>query len=474
LSGLLIAIAAVGITWALFVPPWQSPDEIWHFAYAQSLAERGALPKTAGGTPFSSAETIAAQADNSGLIPFYSYAVKPEWSRAGVDRYRRALSSHPSPSNGGGSNLESSNPPLFYAFSDLPYWVSSSDDSFVALYTMRLWNVILLVALVTGVWLLAGEVLGQVRLAQLSGAAVVGLIPMQTFMATSINPDAMLVPLWTFYLWAGARVIQRAAQTRDVVALCGLTAAGILTKATSYALIPGLALAIVAGWLARPRAERARAARTLALASTAFVVPVLAWIGVAEALGRPVVNAINTRPGTAAGPFKVKQLLSYIWEYYLPRLPFMSRLKVAPGLAVYDVWNRQGWGVFGYLDTYMPLWIYRVLGVVTAVVGISAAAVLIRLRRRVPWAVLCFFALTALSLLVLLHVSEYRSLIAGNGPLLQGRYILPISGLFGLAIALLTSRMPTRWRGAFAAVVVAAMFLVQVLALATVAKRYYT
>ena len=85
-----------------------------------------------------------------------------------------------------------------------------------------------------------------------------------------------------------------------------------------------------------------------------------------------------------------------------------------------------------------------------------------------------FFALTVLSLLVLLHVSEYRSLISGNGPLLQGRYILPVSGLFGLAIALLVKRLPPGWRHGFAAAAVAAMFLVQVLALATIAKRYYT
>jgi 4-amino-4-deoxy-L-arabinose transferase-like glycosyltransferase len=474
LSGLLLAVAIAGTAWALFVPPWQSPDETWHFAYTQSLAERGALPKTAGGTAFSSAETLAAQADNSGLIPFYSYAVKPAWSRSAVDRYRAATGAHPSRSDGGGSNLESANPPLLYLFDALPYWASSSDDAFVQLYTMRLWNVILLLADVVGVWLLAGEVLGRARLAQTTGAAAVALIPMQAFMATSVNPDALLVPLWTFYLWAGARVIKRAAPTRDAVLLCALTAAGVLTKATSYALIPGLAFALGAGWLARPRAERAAAVRGLALASTAFLVPVLAWVGVAEALGRPVVNAINTRPGATAGAFRIKQLLSYVWEYYLPRLPFMSRLKVAPGLAVYDVWTRQGWGVFGYLDTYMPLWIYRVLGIGTAAVAIGAAALVTRLRGRMSWVLMGFFALTILSLLALLHVSEYRSLISGDGPLLQGRYILPISGLFGLAIALLVKRMPLRWREGFAALVMAAMFLVQVLALATIAKRYYT
>jgi 4-amino-4-deoxy-L-arabinose transferase-like glycosyltransferase len=467
-------VAIVGTTWALLVSPWQSPDEIWHFAYAQSLAERSALPKTAGGTSFSTAVTLAAQADNSGLVPFYSFAVKPDWNRADADRYHRALSEHPSRSDGGGFNLEASNPPLFYLFENLAYWASSSDDAFVQLYTMRVWNVTLLLAVVIGVWLLAGEVLGRVRLAQATGAAVVGLIPMQTYMVTSVNPDAMLVPLWTFYLWLGTRVIKRAAPTRDVVALCAVTAAGVLTKATSYALIPGLLLAIGLGWLSRPRAERARAARSLAFASTAFLVPVLAWIGAAEALGRPVVNAINTHPGAAPGVFRIKQLLSYVWEFYLPRLPFMSRLKVASGLAVYDVWNRQGWGVFGYLDTSMPLWIYSVLGAATAGIGIAAGAVLIRLRKKISWAVAGFFSLTLGSLLVLLHVSEYRSLISGNGPLLQGRYILPVTGLLGLAVALLASRMSTRWRAVFAAAVIAGMFLLQALALASIARRYYT
>src|SRR5256885_1645916 len=228
LAGLLVAVAIIGTTWALLVAPWQSPDEIWHFAYAQSLAERSALPKTAGGTSFSTAETTAAQADNAGLVPFYSTEVRPSWSAADVKRYHRALSAHPSRSDGGGFNIEASNPPLLYLFDDLAYWASSSDDPIVQLYAMRVWNVTLLLAVVIGAWLLAGEVLGRIRLAQTACAAAVGLIPTQTFIVTSVNPDAMLVPLWTFYLWAGARVIKRRAQTRDVVALCALTAAGAL------------------------------------------------------------------------------------------------------------------------------------------------------------------------------------------------------------------------------------------------------
>jgi hypothetical protein len=205
-----------------------------------------------------------------------------------------------------------------------------------------------------------------------------------------------------------------------------------------------------------------------------LLLPVLAWLGAAEALGRPAVNAINAKPGAPAAPFRIKQLLSYVWEYYLPRLPFMSRLKVTSGLPVYEVWNREAWGVFGWLDSPMPSWIYRVLGLATAAVAVGAGAALVRLRRRVSWPLLGFFAVTLISLLGLLHVSEYRSLIAGQGALLQGRYILPVSGLFGLALALLTRWAPPRWRGGLAGALLALMILLQVVALSTVAKRYYT
>ena len=40
LAWLLVAVALLGLTWALLVPAWQAPDENSHFAYVQSLGER--------------------------------------------------------------------------------------------------------------------------------------------------------------------------------------------------------------------------------------------------------------------------------------------------------------------------------------------------------------------------------------------------------------------------------------------------
>ena len=59
LAALVVVVAILGVGWALLVPPWQSPDENNHFAYAQSLAERGALPQASGRPGWSSDQGVA-------------------------------------------------------------------------------------------------------------------------------------------------------------------------------------------------------------------------------------------------------------------------------------------------------------------------------------------------------------------------------------------------------------------------------
>ena len=59
----LFAIAALNFAcWALITPPFQAPDEVDHFAYTQSLVERGHAPSRDPGSPlprWSSAESLA-------------------------------------------------------------------------------------------------------------------------------------------------------------------------------------------------------------------------------------------------------------------------------------------------------------------------------------------------------------------------------------------------------------------------------
>ncbi len=475
LAALILVVAIFGVTWALIVPPWQSPDETTHFAYAQSLATRFALPgdkhRPLG---VSSDEALADAAVGASGLAFDVRQDRPNWSARDSARYRAEARQHPSQSDGGGPNAEAANPPLFYLYSDLAYWASGSDNAFGRLYAMRLWGVPLLLTNVVAAWLLAGEVFGRRRPAQFICAAVSGLVPMQTFISVAISPDALMVPLWTVALWLGARVIKRGAQTGDAAWLCAVTAAAILTKATSYALVPAALAALALGWRGRTAAQGRRDGRSLLAALSALIVPVFAWLALSKALGRSAVNTVQTPAGATARPFSIKQFLSYVWQFYLPRPSFLYRFREVGGLPAYSIWLKGGWGFFGWLDVALPAWVYRVLGIVTGVLVLDAAWLISRLPGRSDLRVLGFFGLALVALIFGLHLTDYRSIIAGEGPILQGRYLLPVIGLFGLIVAIVVDRLPSGWRGIAMGAALGALLVLQVLSLATITKTYYT
>ena len=225
-------MAIVGIVWALVLPPWQAPDENSHFAYVQSVAESLKLPKSTGGTLLSSDQNLGATLSGSGFFA-YPMSAAVNWFASDWNTYRTEdRQQRPSRTDGGGDNPAASNPPLYYLVASIPYLIVHSTNVFGRLYAVRLFGVLMPIATTIGAWLLAGEVLGRRRLLQLVSAATVGLWPMLTFLATSVNPDSLVNAASTFVLWLGARVINRRAQTRDAVALCAVTAVAILAKYT--------------------------------------------------------------------------------------------------------------------------------------------------------------------------------------------------------------------------------------------------
>jgi hypothetical protein len=472
LALLLGAVAVFGLMWALFVPPWQAPDELQHFAYAESLAQRFALPGDPHRLAFSTAQTLAVDASGASRARFYPAAVPPEWSASDFARYLAAARSGPSASDGGGPNSASYNPPLYYLYADVAYAASSGRSEFARLYAMRIWTLPLLLVTTLCAWLLAGEVFGRRRLAQLTCAAVTALMPMQTAISSAVNPDALMVALWGLALWLGTRVVIRGGGRREVWALTLVTGAAIATKATSYALLPPVLLALLLGWLRQPRSERLPVLSWFVIPLLALASPVLVWIVIAIRTGRSPVNTISQ--GMHPRPFSVGRFLSFVWQFYLPRLPGMAPDREVPGLPMYEYWIRQGWGVFGWLSVKMPEFVYRLLAFVSTAISVPAVVLVARIRGRVALGLLAFYSVALLSLLALIHLADYRSLIAhGEGRVVQGRYLLPLMPLFGLAVSLILIRLPARWRGQACAAVVAGLIVLQVLSLATVAQAYY-
>jgi 4-amino-4-deoxy-L-arabinose transferase-like glycosyltransferase len=476
LAALLAVVLITTFAWALVLPPLQAPDENSHFGYAQRLSESFDLPGDSNRKLFSTEQELAQGGSNSdqtaGVLQ-----TKPEWSVQAYRRWQAAEARLPAGArdDGGGPNPASTNPPLYYLYEAPAYLAGSGGDIFDRLYLMRLWSALLALVTVTATWLLAGELFGPRRPLQLVAAAVAGLQPMVTFLSAAVTPDSLLFALWSLALWLGVRILKRGLTAANGVALLAAVGLAVVTKASSYALVPAALLALGVGAY-RLRVAGRRRAVLVAIALLAFAVPVGGWLVTARALDRPAVNEVATAPGhesPSVTNFNVRELGSYMWQFYLPRLPFQKRFGGMPESPVYTVWLKTGWGAFGWLEVRLPQWVYALLGAFTLAVLLGGVAYPVRRRREVDLAVVAFLGASVLTLLAGLHWTEFRTLVGGSGPFNQGRYLLPLIGLMGAAVAATVALVPERRRMTVAGLVLGGMFALQAFSLAIVIGRFY-
>jgi 4-amino-4-deoxy-L-arabinose transferase-like glycosyltransferase len=472
LISLLVATALLGTVWALLTPAFQAPDENAHFAYVQSLGERGELPGAAD-RQFQSTEQLAASDAVNSDQTAQQLIVKPEWSRRRHDDWlsRSDVLSAEQREDGGGPNPATPNPPLYYLWEVLPYKLASGGDLFARLSAMRLAAIPFLLVTVTATWLLAGVVFGPRRGLQLAAASVPALAPMVTFVSMSVSPDTLLYALWSLALWLGARMIRGRGGALDVALLVAVAALAVVTKATSYALLPAILVALViSAW--RTGGGTRRWLVTALVAGATFAVVAGPWYLAARLDERPAAGQLA---GAApAEDVNVREFGSYVWQYYLPRLPFQApygALYADP--QAYETWFKQGWAAFGWLETRWPGYVYAVLALFCAAIGIAALLALIRRRRSIDLGLLAFFGAAFVCLMVGLHLNEYRLAEAGGTLTNQGRYLFPLVSLAGLGVAAALIDLPARLRAVGLGAIVGGLFVVQLFAIALVAARFY-
>jgi 4-amino-4-deoxy-L-arabinose transferase-like glycosyltransferase len=467
---LLAATLLLGCVWALVVPPFQAPDENSHFAYVQSLAERGALPGDAG-RQFQSTEQVAgAEAANADQTA-QQLIVKPEWSVRRHDAWLARQFRNSERSDGGGVNPASSNPPLYYLSLIPSYEVASGGDLFDRVTAMRLMSVLFLLLTVTAAWLLAGEIFDRNRPLQLAAASVPALLPMATFISASVTPDSLLYALWGLALWLGTRLINGHGDGREVVAIVAVAALAVVTKATSYALLPAVAVALLT-YALRAGGGTRRITMTVVVAAVTFAVVAGPWYLTARLEDRPAsAQLAGSAPASAVD---YREFASYVWQYYLPRLPFQTRYGALGNYPqAYETWFKQSIGAFGWLETRWPGPVYAVLFVIAVLIGAAALVAVGRRRRELDPMLLVFFAVAALTLLAGLHWNEYR-LSEGSGVLAsQGRYLFPLLSLAGLVVATALTTLPARLRGGALGALVGGLSALQLFAVALVVTRFY-
>lgn len=465
LAALLGTTLVLVVAWALVTPLFQAPDEQAHFAYVQSLAERGDLPGDPARPMQSTEQGVSSP---SGADQAAGQRVAPmEWSAAVGERWERdAADFGPEQrSDGGGPNPAGPNPPLYYLLAAGAYHAAGG-DFFDRLLAARLASALWLLVTVAAVWLLIGELTSRDRLAQVAGAAFAGMLPMIGFISATATPDGMLYAAWSLSLWLGVRILKRGITIRSALAFAAVVGLACVVKATSYALLPGAALVLcVAAWRQRARAPLVTAAATLGLT-------IGTWLVLAAALSRPASAQLSA--ATSTGGLDPRELISYVWQYYLPRTPFQDDLVAfAPTLPAYDVLIKMGWAAFGWQEVRFGEPVYWLFAAITVLLLALAATTLWPHLRRLDLAVSGFLVLVPLTLLAGLHWTEYRQLNAGNGPFIQGRYLFPLIGIGGLVVAGAVRAVPTRARAVAVAAFLGALFVLDIFSFERVMERFY-
>ena len=265
----------------------------------------------------------------------------------------------------------------------------------------------------------------------------------------------------------------------DHFALGAVVAAGTLTKLTFIALLPGVGVAVLLlAWRARAAGVR-RAMGPLAIAVVTAALSVLLY-GLLNVLvwhrGSPAAGGLQgaTNRSVPGGAVTLHQTLDYIWELYLPRLPFMHHTYFGT-YPLWTTWFNGLIGRFGWVDYGFPSWVYSDARYVLYGLVALALVALVRHRRRIWHAAPIFacFAVMALGLLGAIGYAGIRFQMRTGYEFAQARYLLPLAPLYGLFVVLAARGAGRRWAPALGAALVVLAMAHSLFAETLTISRYY-
>lgn len=474
----LIAFVNAAI-WGFVVPPFQVPDEVVHFAYAQYLAETGRPPPQEPLAQYSpEEEVVLSQLD---VIPVIGHT-----EQRGVltsvenQAVQRTLAATSSPLGPGGASSATNQPPLYYALEAIPYWLSPSHALLSRLAAMRLLSALLAGLTVLTVFMFMRELMPQTRWAWTVGALAVAFQPQFDFIAAGVNGDNLLYLTSALTFLLLLRAYKRGLTQRRAVAIGAVVAAGALAKLTFIAFLPGIAIALfLLAWRAMP-AGRWAALRSLLAAVAVAAIPVALYLVlnvVAWHRGGPTAGGLAGATGSKLASGHVVTLhetLDYTWQLYLPKLPFMNHVYFV-GYPLIGTWLDGTIGHFGWLDYTFPAWVYSVAKYLFAALALLALVGLLRLRSSARKLLPLFacFAVMIVGLLGAIGYAGVRYQLETGYQFAQARYLFPLLVFYALFLVLAARSLPRRWAPVLGALLVLLAMTHGLFAETLTISRYY-
>jgi hypothetical protein len=460
----LIAFLNAG-SWALITPAFNAPDEPEHFAYAQYFAETGHAPARVPDShpPYSTEQTLALDA-----VDVYSQVnlpdARPPWLALEDAKWERLRASTPHPAdNGGGlTTSASTHQPAYYALLAPAYEAVRSQSPFSQLTATRLISALLGALVAMCAFGVVRELLPRQPVAGIAAGLLVAFHPMFGFISGAVNNDSGINTAAALSLYLLIRGLRRGFTWRVGLALGATLAIAPLMKQTGWEIYPAAVVGLLGiAWRFR---------RKLTAPPWAALVATFAAVRGGWSLLQPVFYpSIAGHPGGVGGVSATSSLsfaehmpgrfLVYLWELFLPKLSFMGSL-FPPGWPFRAIYVVRGWGAFGWYTWTFPNWVYLVIILAMAAVGLLVLSTVVRerlgaLARGFELAVIALFPICVL-------VAVEAAFFAPNGGgrtvvAEQGRYIFPaIAALAAIAVAG-TFGLGRRWHVSLATTLVVAM-----------------
>jgi 4-amino-4-deoxy-L-arabinose transferase-like glycosyltransferase len=468
------------LAWSFITPPFQAPDETGHVTYVQYLAETGDVPDKPGQGVFSPEQGLLLDAIHFNQIVGRKRdrAVLSELDDKGV----QALGDRrPSPVGAGGAIESSPQPPLFYAIEAGVYRASPWQGLLDRLWLMRVFAALLAAVTTCFTYLFLRECLRE-PWAWTVGALAVAFQPLFGFISSSVTPDSLFFAASAALLFGLARAFNRGLTPQVGAAIGAALAVGAVAKLNFVALIPGALLGLALLLWRAPVGRRMVALRGAGAAVGILATIVVLNVGLNKvvfdrsAWGGGVGSAAQVAAGDHAAGARaigVREEVSYTWQLYFPRLPFMGdQFTYYP---LYQTFFKGTVGLFGWLDTPFPPWVYTLA---LAIVGLLSILLLVELvrRRGVLWsrrAELLTYGAMAAGVMASIGVLGLRYRVDTGFSFEQARYLLPFLPLYAAGLVLAIRGAGKRFERSLAALAIVVVMAQGLFAQLLVISRYY-
>lgn len=395
------------LLWSLIIPIWQNPDESSHFSYIQEMVETRQIPFKGHGT-FS--EELVKSMQFTHFIEIVSH---PDVHTPIDERLDTTATVQSRTKWTHSLNAADLYPPGYYAIASLGYSLFYDHQLIDRFYASRFMNILFYLGTVFFAYRFGKLAFRESKSLQILYLSLIILNPMFSEMGTAINNDGaanFAGAALSFFLLLFLK--QKLINWKQWFFYGFILAYGLLSKPTILFWYPVLATVFFMNLTALKDKWRETIRNV-----TVFFIPqmlVVTWIiyfnwsHYGSLTGQSILLSGNYQYVSMIDAFF--QFLRYrIWEWFVITY----------------------WADFGWLDTLLPMWIYRLMKLATAGLVLLAFIQIFRRGSNKDHQKIVISGFVAHIIWVaIMFAIGYTSLTHGQGWFVQGRYFFPLILLY--------------------------------------------